>query len=124
MRLMDILTEERLSQEIANDSMDWLAAYQLKGHDRAPMSGPNGLVSYLNGQGYHSVTVDLVMDLLSGDRFSGIVKRSTPKEIYLNSVQSSSEVPKNEMERSEEKVMRGAAKGAKKIVKGMTQAGV
>ena len=117
MRLKELLSEETLRKEIADDALDWLSAYKLKGVEKAPMSGPGGMISYLEKLGYHSIDPVLVMDMLSSPRFSGIVKRSTPEEIYLHVANPSSDAPQSEMEKSKEKVMKGAAKGAEKMVK-------
>lgn len=122
MRLREILSEESLSREIADDTMDWLSAYQLMGKETAPMSGNTGLIAFLEKQGYRSVDTELIMQMLSSPKFSRIVKRSTPEEIYLNSTKPSSAASDSELDKSKEKVMKGAAKGAEKMVKGLDKA--
>lgn len=124
MRMLEILLEETVSGEIANSLMDWLTAYQTQGQVAAPMTGPSGAVSYLRKQGFRSTDPQLIMDMLSGPKFSSIVRRSTPRMIYLLGNDKSSSVSSSELDKSADKVMKGAAKGAEKIVKNMSKTGI
>lgn len=124
MRYVDLIAEETVTKAIDDDIMDWISAYQNQGQPKAPMAGPNGLLAHLERQGYHAIDTDLIMQQLSGPAFSKIVKRSTPEVIYLINANKSPGVSKDTMDKSREKVMKGAAKGAEKMVKNLNKAGI
>ena len=116
MLIREIITETEISTEISNDLMDLIATYRQDGKDEIPMMGPNGAVTYLQKMGY-SVTASSLMDLMIKDPFVDVVERSDTLKITLKPIKAEPTVSPDEMEKSQEKVGKTAAKVADKVVK-------
>jgi len=114
--IREIITEAEISTQISNDLMDLIATYRQDGKEEIPMMGPNGAVTYLRKMGY-SVNTNGILDLLTKDPFVDVVERSDPQKITLKPIRPEPTVSPDEMEKSQEKVEKTAAKVANKVVK-------
>lgn len=116
MRINDLLVEDNTVDEINNDLMDIIITFKRKGKNRIPMHGEYGMLSLLKNAGF-DVTTENLMKVLSGDKFSNIIKRSDTNEIEIKTAIPDTMVSKKEQKKSEDKVAKIAARASKKAVK-------
>lgn len=118
MRIKEILESGNMPRDVSDDLMDLLMTYRQRGVTEVPVEGANGIVSYLSRRG-HEIDVESIMSLRLSDvpGFSDIIVRVDPKKITMKPTMNSNQVNKTELDKSKEKVAKGAAKGADKIVK-------
>lgn len=115
MRISEIIYEGDVTKKIVNDLMDFMTAYRQDGKQEIPVQGPNGVLAYLRKMN-HSVTIGNLLDLVSREPFTDIVRRSDPSTIHLKPSKAEPTVSPDEMEKSQEKVEKTAASVANKMV--------
>lgn len=118
MRIREILESGNMPVDISDDLMDLLVTYRQRGFTEVPLDGSNGVLSYLSRRG-HEIDKESLMGVGLPDipDFADIIVRLDPKKITLKPTMNYDQVSKTELDKSKEKVAKGAAKGADKIVK-------
>lgn len=118
MKINEIINSNNITNDILDDLMDLLMVYRQAGSNEVSMTGPSGVISYLNNRG-HDVDIESIMnlDISNIPKLSYVVTRVDPKKITLKPSMNTNQVSKDELDKSKEKVAKGAAKGAEKIVK-------
>jgi hypothetical protein len=113
--IRELLFETDVPDEIASDLMDMITSYVDRGLNEIPMTGPSGIISYMAKLGQNLAPED-VMSVLTQPQFSEVVSRSAPDKVELKQV-IPQEVGKSELEKSKDKITKGAEKQASDTVK-------
>jgi len=113
--IRELLCESEITEDITNDLMDFIITYKSKNRPWAPMSGPNGAVTYMRNL-KHDVNADDLMNLLSNPPFTDVVERSGPEHIKLKTTVPD-QISDKEEEKEQEKQTKTAEKYADKQIK-------
>lgn len=116
MLIRDIINESDTVTATTNALMDLISAYRTKNVGVIPMSGDNGVVTYLRRLGYPINTAG-VIKMLTSDAFADVVERSSGSDIVLKKEKQLPHVSQSEEEKSQKKVEKMATKVAKDAIK-------
>lgn len=116
MRIIELLAESDMKDEIVNDLMDVLMAYKRKKIIDIPAHGENGIMRYLHNLGY-DITSSELMAVLAKPPFDNMVERTTPDSVVLKSDDPMSHINHQQKNNAKDHVEKAATKVATQAVK-------
>jgi hypothetical protein len=108
--------ETDVKTDMINDLMDLILIYRQGDLDNIQIKGPKGAILYLKNLGY-DVDENTITNLLDDPAFDDVIERSDDKIITLKTAEPEGTVAPDELEKSQEKVDKTAAKVATDAVK-------
>jgi hypothetical protein len=117
MLIKEILHEQK-KDDVVDDLMDLFVTCRQKGKDTILINGDGGVISYLRNRGHYIDTEGLMsMKIADNHLFSSIVSSVNSDSVELKQPDSTDSSDKSDHDISAEKVAKGAATGAKNIIK-------